>query len=67
MKNEACTQMELGMNANRRLANRQQRRQRAEWWFRKMRQVVDLALPPRSMGAPRPEQTYLKLRQTSLL
>lgn len=63
--------MELGMNASARLASARRGRhrslQRASWWFRKMRQVVDLALPPQPMVAPRPEQTYLKLRQTSLL
>lgn len=71
MKNDTCTQMELGMIHNLRPGNarqfRLQRIKRAEWWFRKMRQVVDLALPPQAMVAPRPEQTYLRLRQTSLL
>jgi hypothetical protein len=61
--------MELRMNANRAgIVNiRQQRLSRARWWFGKMRQVVDLALPVQPAASPRPEQTYLELRQHSLL
>jgi hypothetical protein len=71
MKNETCTQLELGMSNHLRATSvrqvRRQRINRAEWWFRKMRQVVNLALPPQPMVAPPAEQTYLRLRQTSML
>lgn len=46
---------------------RQGRRQRASWWFNRMRQVVDLALPPQPVRCVRAEQTYLGLKQTNLL
>jgi hypothetical protein len=69
MKNTAGQQLEFGVNGNRpEIVNaRQDRLKRAKWWFGKMRQVVNLALPQQPMAAPRPEQTYLKLRQHSLL
>ena len=53
------------MNGNRHdLASaRRQRLTRAQWWFGKMRQIVNLALPPRPMAAPRPEQTCFNLPQ----
>lgn len=41
---------------NRRL----QREYRARWWFQKMRQVVELAMPPQPL--PPPEQIYLKFQ-----
>lgn len=63
MKNITSEQMEFGAkNATVITVNvRQQRRARARWWFWKMRQVVDLAMPPQPIGSPRPEQTYLRL------
>jgi hypothetical protein len=62
-------QLELGMpkqirNTSRKV--RQDRTQRARWWFSKMRQVVDLALPAQPKTRARAEQTYLGLRQPSL-
>jgi hypothetical protein len=63
MKNIEIEQLELTMNKDRRcLRNiRQERRQRARWWFSKMRQVVDLAIPPRPRLHARPEQTSFEL------
>ena len=56
-------QMELGLaGANRcpRVARRERRLNRANWWFDQMRQVVDQAMdwpaPPRFQ----PEQTWLE-------
>lgn len=55
--------MEFGVrNATPRMVNiRQQRGARARWWFARMRQVVDLAIPAQPVVSPRPEQTYLRL------
>ena len=61
MKNIVLEQLEFGMknNLRRNIRNvRQERLKRAQWWFKKMREVVDLALPPQPMVSPRPEQTY---------
>jgi hypothetical protein len=69
MKNTACIQLELGVTGKRQDLThvRYHRRKRAEWWFGKMRQVVELAVPPHARaGAARPEQSYLNLRQSSL-
>ncbi|MGV3772965.1 MAG: hypothetical protein ACO1QB_08690 [Verrucomicrobiales bacterium] len=38
----------------------------ANWWFGKMRQIVDLAIGPKPEERPRPEQTYLSLNQKSV-
>jgi hypothetical protein len=69
MKNISVEQMELTMNKDRSALrnSRHNGRPRARWWFAKMRRVVDLALPAQPICSTRPEQTYLKLRQTSLL
>ena len=63
MNNSTAKQMELGgKNSIGGIVNvRQQKLQRARWWFGKMRQVVDLAMPPQPMVGPRPEQTSLRL------
>ena len=70
MKNAAQIQMELGMKNQIRNTpgrRRQERINRAAWWFAKMRRVVDLAMPPQRQMAARHEQTYFTLRQTNLL
>ena len=69
MKNITLEQMELIMNKDKSglRSARADRRPRARWWFNRMRQVVDLALPVQPLVSRRPEQTYLGLRQTSLL
>ena len=57
-------QIELSFDASCRFqpAIRRQRRQnRARWWFRQMRAVVDLALDWQPEPRPRPEQIYLTL------
>jgi hypothetical protein len=69
MKNIAFEQLELGINGEAIPQVQNCKRQRvpvANWWFTKMRQVVDLALPARERLHGRPEQTYLKLRQKML-
>jgi hypothetical protein len=58
-------QMELGLDSKTALraaaARRQNRLQRAQWWFKQMRRVVNNAMdwPPASNG--RPEQGYINL------
>jgi hypothetical protein len=57
-------QMELsltGKGARRGRQARQTRRQRAQWWFARMRQVVDSALEWRPAPPARPEQVYMTL------
>jgi hypothetical protein len=57
-------QMELSLNGKKarrgRLA-RPNRRQRAQWWFSRMRQVVDKAMEWRPAPPARPEQVYMTL------
>ena len=69
MKNAATIeQLELGVQKqirNNWRNARQERQHRARWWFSKMRQVMDLAIPTKALAKPRPEQTYLSLNQTS--
>jgi len=69
MKNIVLEQMELTMNKDKAVIRnaRTDRHPRAQWWFKRMRQVVDLGMPAQRAGLPRPEQRYLELRQTSLL
>jgi hypothetical protein len=38
-----------------------QRRRRAQWWFARMRAVVEEALEWRAAPAARPQQVYLSL------
>ena len=55
-------QMELELAGNRKCASRhrtQRRQRRADWWFERMRTVVDRALDWRPTPPPRPEQTWL--------
>jgi len=54
-------QMELGLAGNRKCASahRTQRRlRRADWWFGRMREVVDKALDWRPTPPARPEQIW---------
>jgi len=60
-------QMELSFGTSRRNlgsgprlagSRRQRHLNRALWWFRQMRQVVDLATDWQPAPAPRPEQTW---------
>lgn len=70
MTNTTTEQMELGVRSqirNNYRNVRDERVRRARWWFNRMRVVVDLALPPQAITAPRPEQTYFKLQQGNLL
>jgi hypothetical protein len=60
MKNQ--NQMELGLpGANRcpRVVQRERRRQRANWWFDQMRQVVDRAFDWPTAPRFQPEQIWL--------
>lgn len=53
-------QLELGLaNARPSLKHRQQRQNRARWWFDRMRQAVDRALDWQPIPPARPEQTWL--------
>jgi hypothetical protein len=57
-------QMELGFeqqNFSPSASVRNRRHARAEWWFRQMRHVVDLAMEWRPSPPARPEQSYLVL------
>jgi hypothetical protein len=70
MDNTTIQQMELGMRSqirNNYRNVREDRLKRARWWFNRMRVMVDLALPPQPIAPTRPEQTYFKLQQGSLL
>ena len=64
MNNATNDQMELCLNskASRRGRNaRLRRKQRAQWWFAQMRQVVDAAMDWRPEPPARPEQVYMTL------
>jgi hypothetical protein len=64
MKLNRIDQMELGLNGKRARRGRQirpNRRQRAQWWFARMRQVVDTAMEWRPAPPARPEQVYMEL------
>jgi len=57
-------QMELGFaarNARRRNLRGRERRQRAQWWFARMRDVVDATLEWTPAPAARPEQVFMSL------
>jgi hypothetical protein len=55
-------QMEMGFSTRRAMkaSNQRRRAQRAQWWFRQMRRVVDGAMEWQTPPA-RPEQGYLTL------
>jgi len=58
-------QLEMGFNASvrcRQEGRGRPRRGRAQWWFNRMRAVVDNALDRSAAPLPRPEQGYLTLR-----
>jgi hypothetical protein len=58
-------QMELRLEAKRvRVSDRQKQnpKQRAQWWFSQMRRVVDAALEWQPTPSGRREQVYLALR-----
>ena len=57
-------QMELSLaarNSRSRRARHQNRRQRAQWWFARMRSVVDATLEWTPAPSARPEQVYMPL------
>jgi len=57
-------QMQLGLKAKQLRATarqKQQRQQRAQWWFAQMRRVVDTALEWKPSESGRPEQVCLSL------
>jgi hypothetical protein len=53
--------MEFNLNGKAARRARHQRRQRAQWWFARMRQVVDTAMEWRPSPTARPEQVYMAL------
>ncbi len=57
-------QMELGFEQQQLSTmgtERHRRQTRAEWWFRQMRRVVDVAMEWRPTPPARPQQSYLVL------
>jgi hypothetical protein len=54
-------QMELSLAGKAVRRGRQARRRRAQWWFARMRQVVDSAMEWRPAPPARPEQVYMSL------
>jgi hypothetical protein len=66
MKTLLIEQMELTVDGKQTLNvvdARTAKVQRGRFWFNKMRQIVDLALPPKPVSVPPPEQTYMDLRK----
>jgi len=60
-------QLEMSFNASIRCRQElrgRPRRSRAQWWFNRMRAVVDNARDRTPAPAPRPEQRYLTLPRT---
>ena len=52
-------QMEMSFGSTGRLVSRRQRRlARGQWWFQRMRQIVDRAIEWQPAAAPRPEQIW---------
>jgi hypothetical protein len=52
-------QLEMSFAATARLLNRRQRRlSRAQWWFQRMRQIVDRTIAWQPAPVPPPEQTW---------
>lgn len=58
-------QMELGLGSKtarrKALTRRQNRLQRAQWWFKEMRRVVNGAMDWSKVPNARPEQVYINL------
>jgi len=52
-----------GSKPCRRPFRRQQRRQRAHWWFNQMREIVDAAFDWKAAPTARPEQIYFPLEK----
>jgi hypothetical protein len=53
------TQMEMSFEAaNGRLSPRQRRLTRSQWWFQRMRQIVDRAIDWQPVPEPRPQQMW---------
>jgi hypothetical protein len=53
-------QLEMSFGGTARLLSRRQRRlSRAQWWFQRMRQIVDRAIEWQPAPPPRPEQIWL--------
>ena len=52
-------QLEMSFGAKIRLLSRRQRRlSRAQWWFQRMRQIVDRTIDWQPAPPPRPEQIW---------
>jgi len=57
-------QMEMSFGRIERVDSRGQNRQnRAQWWFRRMRQIVDLATDWRPTPPPRPVQIWFPVAE----
>lgn len=53
-------ELELAAGASCRSTNRQRRLNRANWWFQRMRKVVDLACDWTPAPQPRPQQIWFE-------
>lgn len=54
-------QLEMSFGGNARcMSPRQRRRSHAQWWFRRMRQIVDRAIEWSPAMPPRPEQIWFQ-------
>lgn len=54
-------QLEMSFAArgiSRTMGRRQSKLRRAQWWFSRMRQIVDRAIDREPVAPPRPEQTW---------
>lgn len=60
------TQMEMSFGRGSRVNGRvQARTNRAQWWFRRMRQIVDLATDWQPVPPPRPVQIWFPAAKSS--
>ena len=60
MTNATDNQLELGFNGlPRRAPGRQGRIARAQWWFGRMRTIVEEAMDWNAAAGPRPEQIWI--------
>ena len=60
-------QMEMSFGETGRLGSLRQRKQtRAQWWFQRMRQIVDRATDWQSAPAPRPVQIWFEATEARI-
>ncbi|HEV2208531.1 MAG TPA: hypothetical protein VG167_07120 [Verrucomicrobiae bacterium] len=59
-KDMFVTQLEMSFSRNPQCSAGQRRRSRAQWWFQRMRLVVDRAIDWQPVPPARPEQIWLE-------